>query len=369
MKIANIETFPLLGRGDQGAYGAPYGLVVRVATDAGIAGYGETDSLPSVARAVIEAPYHNEMLSGLKPLLLGQDALDVEGAWHRMARGSLAYARDGVTRQAMAAIDIALWDIRGKAAGLPVCDLLGGARRRRLRVYATHPLGADLEQTAEFARRLVAAGFTAVKFGWHPLGPDAARDEAIVRTLREAIGPEVDLLIDGGLAWDVPTAIERCRRFAPYRLFWLEEPLAAYDFAGYAALRQAVDTRIAAGEMASSAVELARLVEDGCVDVLQVDVSRVGLTEAMKVAALAARHGIPCVNHTYTYDLNLAASLHFAAAIPETSLFEYQATPNEIREALVRDRPTPRDGWIDVPRAPGLGVTVDEAALARFRVE
>jgi len=368
LRIANVEAIALRGKGDQGAYGAPYGLIVRVTTESGLVGYGETDSLPSVVKAVIEAPYLNEMMSGLKPLLLGFDALDIEGAWRRMARGTLNYARDGVTRQAMAAIDIALWDIRGKAEGVPVCDLLGGARRERLRVYASHPLGATLEETQAFARRLVDAGFTAVKFGWHPLGTDAGRDEAIVRALREAVGPAIDLLIDGGLAWDAATAIERCRRFEPYRLFWLEEPLAPYDFEGYAALAAAVDTPIAAGEMASSAVELRQLIERRCIDVLQVDISRVGLTEAMKVAAFAAGHGIPCVNHTYSYDLNLAASLHFAAVVAETSLFEYQATPNEIRDALVRERPKVREGWIEVPRAPGLGVVVDDATLARFSV-
>ena len=192
-----------------------------------------------------------------------------------------------------------------------------------------------------------------MKFGWHPLGRDAEVDEAIVRTLREAIGPENDLLIDAGMAWDAETAIARCERFAAYRLRWLEEPLRAYDIAGYAALATAAETPIAAGEMAASYAELSLLVEAHAVDVLQVDVSRTGLTEAMRVAALAQQFGIPCVNHTYSYLLNAAASLHFVAAVHETALYEYQTTPNEIRDALDQGQLPPRDGWVTCPEARG----------------
>ena len=366
MRITSVDSFPLRGRGQQGAYGAPYGIVVRIATDSGVVGYGESDSMPGVVKAVIEAPFLHEMMAGLKWVILDQDPLDIEALWNRMARATLNYSRDGATLQAMAAIDIALWDIKGKLLGRPVHELLGGARRPRLRCYATHPLGRDLGETGE----LRDSGFSAVKFGWHPLGPDPVQDEAIVRRLREAIGPAADLLIDGGLAWDAETAIERARRFEPYRLFWLEEPLAApYDFAGYARLAAATGTPIAAGELASSAVELGRLVDGRCVDILQVDISRVGLSQSMKVAAAAATAGIPCVNHSYSYGINLAASLHFAAAIERTSLFECQATPNEIREVLVPDVPRPAEGMIALPEGPGLGITVDEAALACFAVE
>jgi L-alanine-DL-glutamate epimerase-like enolase superfamily enzyme len=369
MKISKVEAIPLRGRGNQGAYGPPYGIVVRVTTDGGLVGYGEADSMPSVVKAIIEAPFLNEMMSGLRWVLLDQDPLDIDALWARMAEATLNYSRDGVTLQAMAAVDLALWDIKGKALKVPVCDLLGGARRRALPCYATRPLGSTIDETVRYASELCEAGFTAVKFGWYPLGPDAGQDVAIVGALRQAIGPDAALLIDGGLAWDVDTALDRLRRFEPFRLFWLEEPLRPYDFAGYARLAAATNTPIAAGELASSAVELGRLIEGRCVDVLQVDISRVGLTQAMKVAALAARHGIPCVNHSYSYGINLAASLHFAAAIERTSLFEYQATDNEIRDALIPDSPRPIAGMLTVPRGPGLGVEVDEDALRYFSAE
>jgi L-rhamnonate dehydratase len=366
MRIASIEPLPLVGRGAQGAYGAPYGLLVRITTDTGIVGYGEADSMPAVAKAVIEADYIDDTMSGLKWVLLDQDPMDIERLWERMARATLSYSRDGATLHAMAAIDIALWDIKGKALGRPLRDLFGGARRTAVRCYATHPLGATLAETARFAGALRDQGFDAVKFGWHPFGTDADGDEAIVRCLRRAIGQEAELLIDAGLAWDVATTLERLRRLQPYRLFWLEEPLRPYDFSGYAQLAAATNTAIAAGEMASGPAELVRLIEEKCVDVLQVDIARIGLTQAMKIAALAARSGIPCVNHTYGYGIALAASLHFLAAIECASLCEYQATPNEIRAALTPDAPRPVGGVLRVPEGPGLGVTVDDAALQRF---
>ncbi|MBV9404284.1 MAG: mandelate racemase/muconate lactonizing enzyme family protein [Acidobacteriaceae bacterium] len=368
MRIAEIDTFMLRGHGKQGAYGAPYGVLVRVTTDTGIVGYGESDSMPNVVKAIIEAPFLHEMMSGLKWVLLDQNPLEIDDLWTRMARATLNYSRDGASLAAMAAIDLALWDIKGKALQLPVYELLGGARRREVRCYATHPLGTTLAETHRLARSLCDAGFSAVKFGWHPLGPNSQRDDAIVRTLRDAIGPERDLLIDGGLAWDVETTRTRLKHFERYRLFWLEEPLAPYDFQGYAALAASGITPIAAGELASSTLELTRLVEEKCVNVLQVDVSRVGLTQAMKVAAFAASRRIPCVNHSYNYGINLAASLHFALAIELTSLFEVPMTPNEIRNALVPNAPAPHRGILTPSQEPGFGIKIDEAALDRFTI-
>ncbi len=366
--IAEIETYQLAGKGEQGAYGAPYGFIVKVTTEGGIVGYGESDTMPAVADAIVHAPHLNEMMSGLRHVLLGADATDPQAAWERMRLATLNYGRDGVTRHAMAAVDIALWDVAGKAVGKPVHALLGQLKRARVPAYASHPLGSSLDETARYARALVEKGFKAVKFGWHPLGPDEETDLAIVRTLREAIGPEVDLLIDGGMAWDTETAISRARRFSDYRIRWLEEPLRAYDVAGYRALTRSSPIPIAAGEMAASCDEVEPLLKERAVSVLQVDISRTGLTEAMRIAALAASNRIPCVNHTYSYVLNAAASIHFACVVEDTVYFECQATRNEIRDALDRNQLRPIDGYVHVPTDSGLGVSVDETALERFRI-
>ena len=366
--IAAIETYKLAGAGEQGAYGAPYGFVVKVTTRSGVVGYGESDTMPDLAAAVIHAGYLNEMMSGIVPVLIGVDATDPAAAWQIMCRATSNYGRDGVARHAMAAVDIALWDIAGKAAGQPVHALLGGARRTSVETYGSHPLGADLAETAGHAARLVAMGFNAVKFGWHPLGLGEAEDVAIVSTLREAIGADRRLLIDGGMAYNAATAARRARLFRDYDVTWLEEPLPAYDIEEYGKLAGQTAVPIAAGEMAACYEEAARLLATGAVDILQVDISRTGLTEAMRIAALAERLDVPLVNHTYSYVLNAAASLHFVAVVHRTALFECQATSNEIRAALDAGQLRGDRGRLEIPQAPGLGVTVDEAVLERFRV-
>ena len=366
--IALIESFVLAGRDTGDPWGPAYGFVVKLTTADGIVGYGESDTMPAIAAAVIDAPLLNPLLTGLRDLLTGTVA-EPAAAWVLMRNATIQYGRDGIVLHAMAALDIALWDIAGKRAGKPVADLLGGARRDRLRCYGTHPLGETPEDSADNARALVASGFGAVKFGWHPLGPDADRDETIVRALRQAVGADVDLLIDGGMAWDLPTAVARAARFEPYGLFWLEEPLPAYDISGYAALRKSASMPVAAGEMAASQAELAALVTGGCVDILQIDVSRTGLSVGMRIAELAAAHGVGVVNPSYSHVINTAASLQLMAAAPMVSLFECQTAPNEIRDALDGGQLRPQRGWIGVPTGPGLGIEVDEQVLRHFSGE
>jgi L-rhamnonate dehydratase len=363
--IAAIETFCLKGRRAEGPWGPPYGFFVKVVTSDGLVGLGESDTMPAIAAAAIGAPYFNPLVTGLRPLLIGSDT-EPSAAWKRMREAVVQYGRDGVVIHAMAAIDIALWDIAGKRSGRSVADLLGGMKHGRLRCYGTHPLGTTLAETVENARKVLEQGFTAVKFGWPPLGADPEGDEAIVRTLRGAIGPSVDLLIDGGMAWDVTTAVARAERFRPYDIFWLEEPLAAYDVEGYQALRKTVGVPIAAGEMAASAAELMRLIRAGGVDVVQIDVSRTGLTQGIEIARYAAEHGVAVVNHTYGYQGNAAASAQLMAASPLISLFECQASTNDLRDALDQAQLRPKDGWIDVPNGPGLGIDIDERVLRHY---
>jgi L-rhamnonate dehydratase len=172
-------------------------------------------------------------------------------------------------------------------------------------------------------------------------------------------------MIDGGMAWDAETAMARAKLFRPFDISWLEEPLPAYDLAGYERLKGA-PVPIAAGEMAVTCEELSLLMSSGGIDVLQVDISRVGLTEALRVAALAEQLDIPCINHTYSYVLNAAASLHFLAVVHRTALFECQVTENEIRTALDRDQLPLENGFVAVPQGPGLGVVIDDEVLGKF---
>lgn len=369
MKIDKVEALVLRGSGKQGTYGAPYGALVRITTDTGLTGYGETDNHPAMVKAVVEADYHDEMMSGLAPLLIGQDPRHTDHLWRHMAEGTTNIGRDGLTVSAMAAVDVALWDIRGKAEGCSVRDILGGARRLSLPYYATHPLGATHEETAGFARNLRERGVPAVKFGWTPLGQgDAADDEKIVSTLRRELGDGIKLLIDGGLAYDVTTAIERCRMLAGYNVHWFEEPLAPYDIEGYRQLRSEAAVPIAAGEMAMTYGELVRLIEGDCVDVLQIDISRVGLTQAMRWRHSPRGTTLPASTIPMRSTGTWRRACSFCATLATTDLFEVQLAPNELRDNLVRDRPRIVDGEIFVPDGPGLGMEPDLAALDRFTV-
>lgn len=344
-------------------------LIVLVDTDAGITGVGEVDSSPLAAKAAIEAPMSNSITSGLREVVVGKDPFEIQRLWHEMYQASRYAGRRGLFVHAMSGIDLALWDIMGRALELPVHTLLGGAFRRKVRAYASTLFGDTLQATAERARWCVDQGFTAVKFGWDPMGENAAQDEALVATIREAVGPDVDVLIDAGQCWDTKTAIGMARRFEPYDIYWLEEPLRPDNVAGYAALAQATPLRIAAGEAESERHSYLHLMDAGRIDVVQIDVTRTGgLTEARKIAWAAYDRGRSVINHSFTTDVNIAASLSLLAAIPEAPFLEYCVEDSPIRNALVREPFRVRDGFVHLSDAPGLGVELDLEVLERYAV-
>lgn len=341
-------------------------LIIRISTDVGVTGYGEVDSSPLVVKAIVDAPASHTIARGLRELLVGRDPLEIERLWHDMYEATLYVGRSGVVIHAMAGIDIALWDLKGKLLGLPVHALLGGAYRSEVRAYASNMFQFTPEATAERARQAVEAGFTAVKFGWEPFGADPDTDEALVRAIRDAVGDDVEIAIDAGLAWDAKTAIRRVKMLEPYRLLWMEEPLHPDDLRGYGRLSQAVDTPIAAGEEECTREGFRRLMDEGHVDVIQIDVTRVGLTQARLVAADALERGIGVANHTFTTDLNAAVSLHFLASIPNAVICEYCVEPGELSRHLVSTPIRIVDGKAQVPSGPGLGVEPDPAVMDRF---
>ena len=371
MKITDVEAIYL--RAEQVLEQCDSGqdaLLVRVHTDAGITGLGEVDSNPLAAKGTIEGPYSHTATSGLRELILGEDPFETEKIWHKMYRGNIYGGRSGVGLHAMSGIDIALWDIKGKALGLPVWKLLGGGFHKRLRCYASSLWGPTPEATRDLARRYADRGFSAVKFGWDPMGQDEATDIALVRAAREGLGEAPDLLIDAGLVWDAKTAIRRVRAFEEHRIFWLEEPLMPDDYDGYRRLSEAVDTRIAAGEEESARASFLQLMDRGKVDVVQIDLTRVGgFTEAMKVASLAQDRGLPVANHGFTTYVNVAAAIHFLNSVSNSLIVEYVAEEETtLRDHITKQRITARDGMLDIPQEPGLGVELDEDAVNRFRV-
>jgi L-rhamnonate dehydratase len=345
-------------------------LIVKVTTDAGIVGHGEVDSAPMAAKWAIEGPYSHTATTGLKHVLIGEDPFRTEYLWQKMYRANIYSGRRGIAIHAMSGIDLALWDIKGKALGLPVWKLLGGGFTKSLRPYASSLFGATPEETGERARRFVGQGFTAVKFGWDPMGKDARTDVALVREARRGLGPDVDLMIDAGLVYDAKTAIQRARAFEQFDPFWFEEPLAPDDYEGYAKLSAASTLRIAAGEEESERKSFLQLMDVGKVDVVQVDLTRCGgFTEAMKIASLAADRGLPVVNHGFTTYLNVAAALHFLASVPNTlGLLEFVVEEGTTLRHAISEPVRAVDGRVAVPEAPGLGLALNEEGIAKYRV-
>ena len=345
-------------------------LIVRVTTDAGIVGHGEVDSAPMAVKGAIEGPFSHTLTTGLKNLLIGEDPLLTEYLWHKMYRANLYSGRRGVAVHAMSGIDMALWDIKGKALGMPVWKLLGGGFARTLRPYASSLFGATPVETGIRARRFADRGFSAVKFGWDPLGRDARTDVALVREARAGLGPDLDLMIDAGLVYDAKTAIQRAQAFEPYDLFWFEEPLAPDDYLGYSKLSAATPLRIAAGEEESERRSFLQLMDVGRVDVIQVDLTRCGgFTEAMKIASLAADRGLPVVNHGFTTYLNVAAALHFLASVPNTlGLLEFVEEEGTTLRHQISEPIRAVDGRVAVPEAPGIGLAMNEDGLRKYRV-
>ena len=346
-------------------------LLVKVTTNAGITGIGEVDSAPLAVKAAIEGPFSHTAATGLARVVVGEDPFLTEYLWHKMYRANIYGGRRGVGLHAMSGIDLALWDIKGKALGLPVWRLLGGGFAKTLRPYASSLFGATPAETRERARRFVDQGFTAVKFGWDPLGQDAKTDEALIREARAGLGPDVDLMIDAGLVYDAKTAIQRAKVFEQYDPYWFEEPLMPDDYLGYAKLSAASPLRIAAGEEESERKSFLQLMDVGKVDVVQVDLTRCGgFTEAMKIASLAADRGIPVVNHGFTTYVNVAAALHFLASIPNTlGLLEFVVEEETTLRHHLSESIQAVDGRVAVPEAPGLGIGLNEEGIARFRVD
>jgi L-rhamnonate dehydratase len=370
MKITRVEPIHLrLPDVNERCDGSQETLVVKVHTDAGITGVGEVDSSSHVAKAIIEAPLSHKICRGLAECVLGEDPFEIDRLIHRMYEGSIYFGRQGAAIQAMSGIEIALWDIMGKAVGRPVYKLLGGGFRKKFLAYASILFGDTPAQTERTGRDLVAQGFRAVKFGWGPMGQSEESDLAQVRAARQGLGKDTELMVDAGLCWDTATAIRRAKQFEPFNLTWLEEPLHPDNVEGYARLSAQSPMRIAAGEEICDIKEFQRLMDVGCIDVAQVDVTRVGgLARAKRIGWESAERHRLCVNHSYKTGINIAASLHFVAALPNSHYFEYCVEQGALRQTLTRQCFPVVDGDINVPEEPGLGVELDESVVARYRV-
>jgi L-alanine-DL-glutamate epimerase-like enolase superfamily enzyme len=372
VKITDVEALVLqVGEIDTSrADGTQDAFVVRVHTDEGLVGVGEGDTSPYVAREIVTMPSSHSLARGLRELLIGQDPLQIRPLWDEMFAGSYHYGRDGAALHAMSAIDMALWDLLGKASGLSVAQLMGGQTSSEIEIYASEVMPQTPAEVTTLATRVVREGFGALKLGWGPLGVDVGRDVELVAAARSVLGPDRKLMIDGGMAYTVRSAREFCRRVEPFNIFWFEEPFEADDLFSYERLTGSVATRIACGEAHSNVRPFRQLVGVG-VSILQPDLGRCGgMTSGRDIAAMVREYSASAVviPHCFSTDVLLAATLQFVSTLPGERLIEYPVTQSKRLGSLLTTPFTPGNGLLRVPDGPGLGITLDDDEVRRRTV-
>ncbi len=369
MKITGIRTFlmqvdapNLKGWASDGSFGTRAGskgltgtrnwLFVKVYTDAGITGIGECSGWPRVIETAV---------NDLANVLVGEDPTHIEHLWQKMMTAIMGHGMTGtVGGGAMTGIDMALWDIKGKALNTPVWNLLGGKLRNQIRIYAH-------ANTPEVAKGLVAQGITALKCG------GVSSPVAKVAAIRDAIGPDIDLMIDmHGPPWMTPgDAVSLARALEPYHLTWIEDPIAPENLAGYQRLRNSTNIPLAAGERMATIWGLRELIEQELVDVAQPDTGRAGgITQMKKIAAMAEAHHIMMAPHSGSLGpVAEYAALHLMAAIPNALMLERIENDWPGRARTIIPHPIQHNGFLTVPDAPGLGCDIDEAFVAEYPSE
>jgi L-alanine-DL-glutamate epimerase-like enolase superfamily enzyme len=343
-------------------------VLIRVRTDDGLEGIGEADASPEVVKAIVDAPYSHNIACGLREILIGENPLENERLWQKMYRRTQYFGRSSVTIAAMSAVDMALWDLKGKLFKQPVHALLGGKYHDRILAYASILFGRDGAVTRDIGKKWTKAGYKAVKFGWEPMGQSETLDLELVQGAREGLGPEATLLIDAGCVWDARTALRRAHRFAEYNIGWLEEPLRPNDVEGYVWLRDRSPVPIAAGEAECGRESFRPLIDRHAVDIYQVDLSRCGFTDAAYIRARVEEIGARLCNHCYTSPVTVAACLHWLSTCRDAFIFEDCVDDSPMRTQLTRERVQATNGWMEVPNGPGLGVTLNEEFVKEYLV-
>ena len=341
-------------------------LIVEVFTDDGLTGVGNAALAPPVTKQVID--------TYLAPLLIGLDPWDIEFLWQHMYRKTMAFGRKGIGMAAISAIDIALWDVLGKSARQPVYRLLGGKTKQSIPVYASRLYSGELNELAAEARRYKEEGYRAMKlrFGWGPADHAAGmqRNLELVRTVREAVGEEIDIMADAYMGWTLDYAKRMLPLLEPFHLRWLEEPVIPDDIHGYAELKRCGRTPIAGGEHEFTLYGFRELLEARAVDYIQFDTNRVGgISQARKIAALAEAHSVPVIPHA-----GQMHNYHVVMASLNSPMAEYfppveVEVGNELFWYIFSGEPRAKNGSIELDEnTPGLGLAVNEAALKQFEV-
>lgn len=373
MIIEKIETFILKDKlsksffFSQWEYSERCICIVKVTASNGQFGWGEGYGPAGVLEAGIKF---------LEPYVIGQNPLENEVVWSTMYRKTLDYARRGVLVASMSAIDIALWDLKGKILGLPVSTLLGGAHRKKIRPYATGLYFTDHDNPSrdfeEEIKLYKSQGFKAIKM---KVGLGVNEDYQNVKRMRELLGDDIQLMIDSNHAYTLREAIALCKKIEPFDISWFEEPVSPEYYQQYNELRSKTSIPITGGECEYLRFGFHQLLRNKSVDIIQPDIcASGGLTEAKRISALASTYGIDVVPHTWGTSIGIHVALHFIANLENMPgrmkspdfLIEYDQTENGLRERLTYPKIKMIDGMIEVPTTPGLGIEVDEEILKEY---
>jgi len=372
-KIERVEPIPVAYPEPNDFNATRYLCLVKITTNDGVVGWGE-----SITQFPEANPATASIIEGMSELIVGSNPLENEVLWRKMKDRAWWYGYGGgIASYAVAAIDMALWDIKGKLLGVPVVDLLGGAVHERLpAVASSHAHHESIPAMAEEAQEWLSTGMQGMKVGFGKrgdarLGYEHDRDVEYVRAMREAIGEDKMLMIDCGIAvtWDVTTAVRRVQAFDEYDLTWIEEPLGAWDPEGYANLRSKTTSLIAYGEKEWTLEGFERVLDTGTVDVVGVDPGRAeGITGFKRVTDRVEAHRRQANAHAWSSAIVSAASLAVSFSSPACKLFEFKPLRNPMQHDLVSEPIEHIDGWVYPPiQRPGLGVEIQEDVVDRYR--
>jgi D-galactarolactone cycloisomerase len=369
MKIASVRTIALAGATDDHGWpggtdpNVQYNTLVEVVSDEGPVGLGSCYTTRPLVEGALEL---------LRPFLIGQSALEPERVSETMRQSMFWLGRGGSVEHVISGLDIALWDLWGKALGQPVSKLLGGNYRDRIKPYASM-LFDDPPVLAEKMQEQVARGFRAIKMGWRPFGRVSRKlDEQLIKTARETVGEEVELMVDAGGSeqfWPhgVTWARETARMLGDYGIVWFEEALVPDDVDGFAALRETSPVLVATGEVLTRRQSFQPFITRRAVDIIQPDLTKCGgLSEGRRLAWMAADHGVLLVPHGWNTAVGVAADLALSAAMPVARWVEYQTGVPYIEELTLPRFEIDADGMLRVPSGPGLGIELNPEAMGRF---
>src|SRR3954454_18262069 len=375
MKIVDVKTYVLdAALREPFAYSQAWyerrgAMLVEIVGEDGTSGWGEAFGPPRLTAAIVQH---------YRPLLIGADALATEAVWQALYNMLRDHGQKGLPIEALSAVDIALWDLKGRHLGLPVHRLLGGPLRTSVQAYATgfyrKRHGDPVEYLVEEARQRVAEGFTGIKL---KLGFGLDHDTRLCPAVRRAIGDRVSIMVDANHAYHATAAIRLGESIQALDIAWFEEPVPPEDLAGYREVKAALKIPIAGGEAEFTRWGFRPLVTERLIDILQPDVCAAGgISECKKIADMASAFGVRVNPHVWGTGVALAASLQLIAALPHNPpglhpiepLLEFDQSEHPIRMAVLAEPIVQKEGWFSIPGGPGLGVTIDRDALTRFIV-